>query len=98
MYVVRFLAVLFRAHSPLELEIQGITPTLLGIRVITGKSIDTYTKASRSLAFASGGAGDTTVSTEAGGFQPRQKSRGRLFEFASKEVTIIGRENTDSEV
>ncbi|KAJ7762262.1 hypothetical protein B0H14DRAFT_2403641, partial [Mycena olivaceomarginata] len=76
----------------------GITPTLLGIRVITGKFIDTYTKASRSLAFASGGAGDTTVSTETGGFQPRQKSRGRLFEFASKEVTIIGRENTDSEV
>ncbi|KAJ7843168.1 hypothetical protein B0H13DRAFT_2097741 [Mycena leptocephala] len=76
----------------------GITPTLLGIRVITGKSIDSYTKASRSLAFASGGAGDTTVSTATGGFQPRQKSRGRLFEFASKEVTIIGRENANSEV
>lgn len=94
MYVVLFLAGLFRAHSPLELEIQGITPTLLGIRVITGKSIDS----SHSLAFASGGTGHTTVSTETGGIQPQQKSRGRLFEFANKEVTIIGRENPDTEV
>ncbi|KAJ7816764.1 hypothetical protein B0H14DRAFT_3148508 [Mycena olivaceomarginata] len=70
----------------------GITPTLLGIRVITGKSIDSYARASRSLAFASRGAGDTTVSIETGGLQPQQQSTGRLFEFASKE-TMIGKEN-----
>ncbi|KAJ6524002.1 hypothetical protein B0H19DRAFT_1276697 [Mycena capillaripes] len=75
----------------------GITPTLLGIRVITGKSIDSYAKASRSLAFASKGAGDTTLSIEMGGVQPRQKSGGRLFdhEFASKQVTMIGREDAE---
>ncbi|KAJ6552941.1 hypothetical protein B0H19DRAFT_1377679 [Mycena capillaripes] len=69
----------------------GITPTLLGIRVITGKSIDSYMKASRTLEFASGGAGDTTASIEIGG--PGQQSSGRLFEFASKEFTIVGKEN-----
>ncbi|KAJ7194993.1 hypothetical protein GGX14DRAFT_575994 [Mycena pura] len=71
----------------------GITPTLLGIRVITGKSIDSYMKSSRSLAFASGGGGDTTASIEMGG--PGQQSSSRLFdsEFASKEVTIVGKEN-----
>ncbi|KAJ7807523.1 hypothetical protein B0H13DRAFT_1928972 [Mycena leptocephala] len=67
----------------------GITPTLLGIRVITGKAIDSDATASHSLAFA--GAGDTTVSIEAGG--PRQQSRGWLSEFASKEATITGTEN-----
>ncbi|KAJ7436077.1 hypothetical protein B0H11DRAFT_2295129 [Mycena galericulata] len=74
----------------------GITPTLLGIRVITGTSIDSYAKSSRSLAFGSAGVGDTTLSIEMGGVQPQQKSGGRLFdhEFASKEVTMIGRENS----
>ncbi|KAJ7209984.1 hypothetical protein GGX14DRAFT_394787 [Mycena pura] len=69
----------------------GITRTLLGIRVIAGKSIDSYMKASRSLAFASGGVGGTTTSIEMGG--PGQQSSSRLFEFASKEVTIVGKEN-----
>ncbi|KAJ7248804.1 hypothetical protein C8J57DRAFT_1522264 [Mycena rebaudengoi] len=73
----------------------GIAPTLLGIRVITGKSVDSYAQASRSLAFAPRGAGVTNVSMEADEVQSPQKSRDRLFnhEFASKEVTIVGREN-----
>ncbi|KAJ7861046.1 hypothetical protein B0H13DRAFT_2355278 [Mycena leptocephala] len=72
----------------------GITPTLLGIRVITGKSIDSYAQASRSLVFAPRGAMDTTISMEPDEAQARQKSRDQFnHEFASKEVTIIGREN-----
>jgi hypothetical protein len=66
---------------------QGIAPTLLGIRVITGKSIESYIQASRSLAFASGATGGTATSIEMG-----QQSKSRLFEFASKEATIIGKE------
>ncbi|KAJ7769833.1 hypothetical protein B0H16DRAFT_1881709 [Mycena metata] len=73
----------------------GITPTLLGIRVITGRSFDSYTQDSRSLAFVGRGAGDTTASMEADEVQPGEKSGDRSFnhEFGSKEVTIIGREN-----
>ncbi|KAJ7909917.1 hypothetical protein B0H13DRAFT_1877233 [Mycena leptocephala] len=82
-------------HFYLTRGLKGITPTLLGIRVITGKSIDSYAKASRSLAFASRGARDTTLSVETGRVQPQQTPGGQLFdhEFASKEVTMVGREN-----